>query len=102
MKAEAQNQSDPVSDANQAHAYAAACKEVHRRGLRDFFDWLCDKENPLHLMVCELLPHWDYPEPISAEQYGEKLFAAYFEIDMDAVERNRVRILDNLQKDGEA
>lgn len=103
---------DPEADRREADRYLQACKAIEAGGLRDFLDFLCkrkSKRSPVAaIQLCERIPvtfetrrlptppsleGW---HPISADVWGERILAAYFDIDLDAVDRHRRRILADL------
>ena len=81
-------------DAAMADKHRNACEEVRRRDLSDFLEWLRerytfgDREGE-ECFACGAGE--------TSHDSCEKIFAAYFEIDLDAVERYRRRLLEELQ-----
>lgn len=88
----------PAADKAQAQRYLDACAEIKRRGLQEFLDFLCEGARVggrrVRLMQRPDQSSSDWPwMPVNPEHLGEALLAAYFEIDLDAVERHRRRLL---------
>ncbi len=82
----------------QAELHRSACSEIDARGLRDFLDWLCspNKVTPQSgVRVCarDAYGAWG---PLELGAYGERIFAEYFGIDLDAVEGYKRRLLYEL------
>lgn len=107
---------NPEYDREQADRYRTACEQIRQRGLRDFLDWLCEEPRPVddhyEVQLClrtraaepedddedqdDVVPQYWPWEPVSPDHAGERLLAAYFEIDLAAVERHRQRLLDEM------
>ncbi|MCH9637796.1 MAG: hypothetical protein K0U16_07630 [Gammaproteobacteria bacterium] len=113
---------DAGSDAIEALRYSEARQELEKRGLSHFLRWLCQPRRFGERTVClaaslgapdpddlnlwvenadgDWVPMGETYAPIEdPEIVAEKLFAAYFGVDLDAVERHRVRLLEKLQED---
>lgn len=95
------------ADAAEAELYLYRREQVRQRGLDHFLEWLLSAELPdgSKIALCTSVPlstpggvtgltGWSPLE--SLEGVGDKLLAAYFGIDLDAVERHRKQILKSL------
>lgn len=78
-------------DESMANKHRAACEEIRRRGLCDFLDWL--REN--YTFAEYGTEGFDILEP--THDSSQTMLEAFFEIDMDAVERFRRRLIEDLQ-----
>lgn len=105
---------DKDYDRDQAERYLDACKDIEARGLQSFLVFLCQSnevEGAQHgVRVCEAISRpieevqvfgtlrggW---EPVALEVWGERIFAAYYDVDLEAVSRHRMRMLEQLRDD---
>lgn len=85
-----EQQQDP--DAAMADKHRAACEEARRRDLSDFIDWLRER----YVFATMNDNEFNYLDQVNIS--NEQLFTAYFEIDLDAVERYRQRLIEDLQE----
>lgn len=100
------------SDEVEMKRHRSAIEEISRRDLQDFLDWLAntdggERKNKVCLCIKREYSatngfgekYFEY-EPVSLEGgLGQKLFAEYFGVDLDAVERFRQRLLENMMRD---
>lgn len=85
---------DPIADEKMAEKWRHACEESRRRDLSDFLDWLRER-----YMLGDRAGEECFAcgAGETTHDSGEKILAAYFEIDLDAVERYRRRLVADLQ-----
>ena len=83
-----------AADEAAAEKHRAACKEIREHGFADFLDWLRGRF---------IFAKYNDDEELVAEHVsGQRIFEDYFEIDMNAVERYRRRLIDELHKKASA
>jgi hypothetical protein len=112
----------PESDAAEAERYVQICRELRESRLTEFLDWLCEEPRKINdrreVALCGRISgplSYTYEtirgeeregqteddwSPLGMEPPGEAIFAAFFEIDLEAVERHRVRVLNQLRSAG--
>lgn len=81
--------------ASEMDRYIASARDIQRRDLVDFLDWMRERFT-FHDRKGEMCFACGYGDPATIE--GERLFADYFEIDLDKVEQHRRTLLDDLAK----